>query len=74
MRDFYQKFEFFIIMGFFSLGYFIHPYLTLREFIILAVSGTIFFILGHVLWGTKHIPGQGKKPFENEIDKGMSDG
>ena len=58
MRDFYVKFEFFIIMGFFSLGYFIRPYLTPREFVILAITGVIFFILGHVLWGTKHVPGQ----------------
>lgn len=58
MRDFYQTFEFFIIMGFFSLGYFLRPYLNVREFMILVISGTIFFILGHVLWGTKHIPGQ----------------
>lgn len=58
MRDFYVKFEFFIIMGFFSLGYFIRPYLTIREFTIIVITGTIFFTLGHVFWGTTHIRGQ----------------
>ena len=58
MRDFYAKFEFFIIMGFFTLGYFLRPHFTIREFVIIVIVATVFFILGHVLWGTKHIPGQ----------------
>ena len=58
MRDFYHNFEYLIIIGFFSLGYFLRPYFTVREFIIGIVVGTICFLLGHLFWGKKYIENQ----------------
>ena len=58
LRDFYHKFEYLIIIGFFSIGYFIRPYLTLREFYLVTGVGTFCFILGHLFWSTKWIEGQ----------------
>ncbi len=58
IRDFYHKFEYLIIIGFFSIGYFVRPYLSLREFCLITITGTICFILGHCFWGKKYIPNQ----------------
>lgn len=58
LRDFYHKFEYLIIIGFFSVGYFVRPYLTLREFYLVVGIGTFCFILGHLFWGKLYIPNQ----------------
>ena len=58
MRDFYHNFEYLIIIGFFTLGYFLRPYFTVREFTIGITVGTICFLLGHLFWGKKYIEGQ----------------
>ena len=58
IRDFYHKFEYLIIIGFFSMGYFIRPHLTLREFYLVVGVGTFCFILGHLFWGKDWQKGQ----------------
>jgi len=58
LRDFYHKFEYLIIIGFFSIGYFVHPYLTTREFYLITGVGTFCFILGHLFWGKEYQEGQ----------------
>ena len=58
LRDFYHKFEYLIIIAFFSIGYFVRPYLTIREFCLITGVGTFCFILGHLFWGTKWEPNQ----------------
>jgi len=58
MRDFYHKFEYLIIIGFFALGYFIRPHLTIREFWLAIGAGTLCFLLGHLFWGTDYKEGQ----------------
>ena len=58
MRDFYHKFEYLIIIGFFSIGYFSRPYLTMREFYLITGVGTLCFILGHLFWGRTYKPNQ----------------
>lgn len=61
MRDFYHKFEYIVILGFFTLGYFLRPHFTLREFLIMVIAGSICFLLGHLYWGTTYIENQGVK-------------
>lgn len=58
MRDFYHEVEYVIIIGFFSLGYFLRGHLELRDFILIVVLVTIGYILGHLFWGRKWIKGQ----------------
>jgi len=58
MRDFYHKFEYLVIILCFTMGYFIHPYLTFREFCLITGVGTACFLLGHLFWGKKWIEGQ----------------
>lgn len=60
LRDFYHKFEYFIILGGFSVGYFLRPYIDIHLFGIIMASLTIGYILGHLFWAKKWIEGQGK--------------
>ncbi|MBU0650740.1 hypothetical protein KKC59_02405, partial [bacterium] len=58
LRDLYHKFEYLIIIGFFSIGYFVRPYLTFKEFYLVTGAGTFCFLLGHLFWGKDYVPNQ----------------
>ena len=58
MRDFYHKYEYFIILGFLTVGYFIHPIVSTKLFLVILGVLTVGYILGHLFWGKKWIEGQ----------------
>jgi len=58
IRDFYHKFEYFIILGGFSAGYFLRPYIDIKLFWIIIGVLTIGYILGHLFWGKDWQEGQ----------------
>ena len=58
MRDVYHKGEFFIILVFFMIGYFVHPYLSLQGFWVGVVVLAVGYLLGHLFWGKNWVPGQ----------------
>ena len=58
MRDFYHKAELLIILMFFMIGYFARPHLSLQGFWVGIIILAVGYLLGHVLWGKKWIPGQ----------------
>ena len=57
-RDFYHKVEYVVIVGFTVLGYYLHTWVSHKDFWIGVGVLTVGFILGHFFWGRKWIPEQ----------------
>lgn len=67
-RDLWVQVEYIFIVAFTTIGFFtgmfwselrawamFHPILA---FVVLLAYGSLWFILGHIFWGTKYVPGQ----------------
>lgn len=69
MRDFAYLNPLLLIFIFFGLGMWLRPYVDWDDLWKFGAG----LLIGHVLWGAKWKKGQGKQPFENEVDEEMRD-
>ena len=69
MRDFAYQNPMLLIIGFFILGMVLKPFISSGDILPFLVG----MLVAHLFWGTKWRKGQGKQPFENDIDEEMRD-
>lgn len=64
LRDYYHEAEYVVIVGMLALGYFAANYewLDRGEFALFTLSLTAGYILGHLFWGTRWVPGEKAPP------------
>jgi hypothetical protein len=58
IRDFYHEVEFVVILGMLALGYYLARRVSLHDFVSILVVLAAGYLLGHLFWGTRYIPGQ----------------
>ena len=61
LRDFYHKFEYFIIIGGLVGGYYLSRILTERQFALVIFALSVGYIFGHLFWGKDYIKNQQSK-------------
>jgi len=58
LRDAYHQTELVILLGFTTLGYYLGQHLPWHDYTLIISSAAVGYVLGHLFWGTRWIPGQ----------------